>query len=67
MSSLVSPFWAGAALRYVPRIQNSLRNILLTRNPLQEAENAYKDPKAAEALAAYKSLGEVKSILVKLL
>ncbi|KAH7141771.1 hypothetical protein EDB81DRAFT_653690 [Dactylonectria macrodidyma] len=34
---------------------------------LEEVENAYKDPKAAEALAAYKSVGQVRSVLVKLL
>ncbi|KAH8657373.1 hypothetical protein BGZ61DRAFT_404284 [Ilyonectria robusta] len=40
---------------------------LLGWSSLEEAENAYKDPKNAEALAAYKSIGEVKSVLVKLL
>ncbi|KAH6981669.1 hypothetical protein BKA56DRAFT_632006 [Ilyonectria sp. MPI-CAGE-AT-0026] len=34
---------------------------------LEEVENAYKDPKASEALASYKSLGQVKSVLLKLL
>ncbi|KAJ3548765.1 hypothetical protein NM208_g847 [Fusarium decemcellulare] len=34
---------------------------------LEEVEGAYKDPKASNALAVYKSLGQVKSLLVKLL
>ncbi|EXK80653.1 hypothetical protein FOQG_14859 [Fusarium oxysporum f. sp. raphani 54005] len=40
---------------------------LIGWDSLEEVENAYKEPKAAEALAAYKRLGQVRSALVKLL
>ncbi|KAL6409213.1 hypothetical protein AUP68_05584 [Ilyonectria robusta] len=46
---------------------DSLEGFLLTFGFGQEVENAYKDPKASEALALYKSLGQVKSVLLKLL